>query len=276
MLETPLRTDFRHFRPLASNLPHEIPQQLRVAVADYFRGVGVDGELLADFHFNLPPHAHRTLELGLRAVGVADLKSRWSKRSRADGLVFEAAIFPAGRPVPLVATVVAASIAAGDAVVSLDDELRGRVADLEGASLRVLRTAPRTVRALRGLKGEGPSSRPGVAVGAFADLGARVPLDYREAHAGLALWYHLPQHKGQSTLFDALPEGPMAQDAIDALTALVEGLMASDAAALHHTLGPAASLVWGFHASAPLAAVVGAFERDGFDIRPLPPFGGAA
>lgn len=268
---TPLRTDFTHVRPLPSG--EGLPQRLKAAIGAYFHEVGVGGEPLVDAHFNAPPHEGLALEVGLRAAGFADLKGRWSGHGPADGVVFEAAIFPVARSIPLVACVAAASVEVDGAIVPLGAEVRARIAALEGDKPRALRSVPRDLRALRKVPGREPASRPGVALGAFADLGERVPVDHRAAARELALWFHLPQHSGQSTLFAALPEGPMPQATVDALTAVVTGILDAEATGLHRTLGPAASLVWGFHASAPLAEVAAAFERDGFDLRPLPPIG---
>ena len=271
---TPLRGDFPFLTPLPGDADGPIVDRVPLAVADLYASLSIGGGVKTEVRFGHAwPRDGLTLEIGLRPVGVAETKAFWGVR--AESVVFEGAIFPAGRSIPLMACVVAAARFEGKAPLALSAEERARLAGLGRGELVAMKAAPKEPRALRGIKKGPPEGAPTVLVGTFGEIGApRVPAELLGEHAGRGLWFVLPKQSGQSTIFQAIEEGPMAQAAVDGLSRALEAVIAGDAAALHAALGPDRAVAWGFHASASFAAIVGQFERDGFVPRPLPPLGG--
>ncbi|MCB9706784.1 MAG: hypothetical protein H6711_33375 [Myxococcales bacterium] len=271
---TPLRGDFPSVLPLPGEPDGPIVDRVPLAVADLFASLSIDGAVKTEVRFGHAwPRDGLALEIGLRPVGLSETRAFW--RTRAEAVVFEAAIFPASRAIPLMALVVVAARFDDKAPRTLGDDERGRLAALGGSELVSMKSAPKEPRALRGIKKGPPEGAPTVVIGRFEELGARVPADLWGEHGDRGFWLTLSKHQGQSTIFNAIPEGPMAQAAVDGLSAALNAVLGEASSTLHDALGPDRGIAWGFHASATFPELVGAFERDGFIPRPLPPLAGA-
>lgn len=266
---TPLHSDFPSTIPLPGEPDGPIVDRIPLAVADLFASLSIGGAVKTEVRFGHAwPRDGLTLEIGLRPVGLTETRAFW--RAQAEAVVFEAAIFPAARAIPLMACVVVAARFNAKEPLTLSDGERARLAALGGRELTTLKSAPKEPRALRGIKKGAPDGAPTVLIGRFEELGARVPADLRGEHADRGFWLTLTKHAAQSTIFAAIPEGPMAQSTVDGLSRALAAVIGDESPALHDALGPDRAVAWGFHASAAFPEIVARFEHDGFIPRPLP------
>lgn len=105
---------------------------------------------------------------------------------------------------------------------------------------------------------------PSVVVATLADLGQYLPGSLVMSFGERPAWFLREEDQELVEIFDHLPEDPMPKGRAHELLKALRGFTDASSDDLQRLLGPAESLVYGFHGDAKLADVVAAFEKDGF------------